>query len=366
LNAYSDYEKVFILKLDSSGTYQWHTFYGSDSGNDGAWGIAVDSSGNAYVTGYSSVNWNGPAGQPALNGVSGNSNDNIFILKLDGSGVYQWHTFYGSGIANDYAYSLAIDSSSHIYVTGYSGASWNGPAGQAPLNSSGDIYPLNIFVLKLDSGGSYQWHTFYGSGSYDLAQRIIIDSRDNVYVRGYSWASWNGSADQSPLNAFNGDKDIFILKLNRSGVYQWHTFYLSTSEDLAYSNGIATDKNNNIYVAGHSNVTWGSPLHDFSGGQDIFVLKMAPVTCPANPVKIEESDIVYPSISAAYSAAASGNKILMQGLVFDGALTLASDISVTLKGGYNECDFSSQLGYTTIPSLTISRGTVTVENLIIK
>ncbi len=115
-----------MLKLNTSGTYQWHTFYGSggDSGN----GIAVDGSGNVCVTGQSAATWNGPSGQIPLNAYSGQ----IFVLKLDTSGAYQWHTFYGSG--GDSGNGIAVDGSGNVCVTGQSAATWNGPRSLSDLN----------------------------------------------------------------------------------------------------------------------------------------------------------------------------------------------------------------------------------------
>ena len=80
-------------------------------------------------------------------------------------------------------------------------------------------------MLKLNSSGAYQWHTFYGSRGYDGGSGIAVDGSGNVYVTGYSNATWNGPAGSSPLHAYSGDDDIFVLKLNSSGAYQWHTFY---------------------------------------------------------------------------------------------------------------------------------------------
>ena len=104
-----------MLKLNSSGAYQWHTFYGSSSDDDGGYGIAVDGSGNVYVTGDSDATWNGPAGQNPLHAYSGSYD--IFVLKLDSSGAYQWHTFYGSS-SWDYGFGIAVDGSGNVYVTG--------------------------------------------------------------------------------------------------------------------------------------------------------------------------------------------------------------------------------------------------------
>ena len=156
----TEYDRNRDLIIDP--TYQWHTFYGSGTGNDAAYGVAVDGSGNVYVTGQSGETWDGPSGQNPLNAYSGSGTD-IFVLKLNGSGAYQWHTFYGSGTDNDAAYGVAVDGSGNVYVTGQSGETWNGPNGQNPLNAySGS--GTDIFVLKLNGSGAYQWHTFYGLG----------------------------------------------------------------------------------------------------------------------------------------------------------------------------------------------------------
>ena len=131
----------------------------------------------------------------------------------------------------------------------------------------------DIFVLKLNSSGAYQWHTFYGSGGGDYGYGIAVDTNGNVYVTGISNATWG-----SPINSHSGGDDIVVLKLNSSGAYQWHTFYGSDSYDWGY--GITVDTNGNVYVTGHSNATWGSPINSHSGGDDIVVLKLARAVVP--------------------------------------------------------------------------------------
>jgi subtilisin family serine protease len=233
--------------------YAWHTFYGSRSVN----AIAVDG-GDVYVAGNSDISWNGPSGEAPLNAFSGAYN--IFIMKLDSTGTYQWHAFYGAYDGR----GIAADGSGNVYITGHSSGSWNGPSGQAPLNSG-----FGAFVLKLSSNGEYQWHTFYGA--YE-GSGIAADGSGNVYVTGNSAGSWNGSSGQAPLNAYSGSWDLFLLKLNSTGIYQWHTFYGSGVEDIAHA--IAVEKNGNVYVTGYSNATWGSPRNAFSGSTKILVLKL--------------------------------------------------------------------------------------------
>jgi hypothetical protein len=268
---------VFVppIQAGPSPTYAWHTFYGSTSYDYGR-SIAIDGSGNVYVTGTSVATWNGPAGQSPLHAHSGVYLD-IFVLKFDSSGAYQWHTFYGS--SNDGCYGIATDRSGNVYVTGYSDATWNGPAGQSPLHAhSGPNSNDDIFVLKLDSSGDYQWHTFYGSSLYDQGNAIATDDSGNVYVTGESPESWNGTAGQNPLHAYSGASDVFVLKLDSTGAYQWHTFYGSGDTDFSYA--VATDGSGDVYVTGESWVTWNgtagqSPLHAYTGTNDIFVLKLS-------------------------------------------------------------------------------------------
>ena len=225
LNAYSGngFEDIFVLKLNGSGAYQWHTFYGTAANAVSGTGIAVDGSGNVYVTGASGATWNGPGATAPLNAYSGGSYNTdilgfyaIFVLKLNGNGAYQWHTFYGPATGDVSGGGVAVDGSGNFYVTGTSGATWNGPGTTAPLNAySGGSNGTDIFVLKLNTSGAYQWHSFYGSG-YDYGTGIAVDGSGNVYVTGYSGATWNGTGATAPLNAYSGNYDIFVLKLSDS------------------------------------------------------------------------------------------------------------------------------------------------------
>jgi hypothetical protein len=262
------YDRSHPLIIDP--TYTWHTFYGSTQ-SDFGYGLAVDNGGNVYVTGLSNASWNASGNSP-LHAHSGGYE--FFVLKLNSSGAYQWHAFYGSA-SNDGGNALAVDAGGNVFVTGYSAATWDGPAAAAPLHAhSGGAY--DIFVLKLDTNGAYQWHTFYGSASNDVGRALAVDG-GNVYVTGESGATWDGPAAAAPLNTHSGDDDLFVLKLNSSGAYQWHTFYGSAINDGAY--GLAVDTGGNVHVTGYSYPTWDGPaaqppLHTHSGGTDLLVLKL--------------------------------------------------------------------------------------------
>ena len=98
---------------------------------------------------------------------------------------------------------------------------------------------MNTAAYPVIIDPTYQWHTFFGSvAGADLSNAIAVDPTGNVYVTGYSTATWNRPGAAAPLNAHSGGADV-VLKLNSSGAYQWHTFYGSASSDTG--NGIAVN-----------------------------------------------------------------------------------------------------------------------------
>jgi len=274
LREYSGNSDIVVMKLNAQGAYQWHTYYGAapntgSDGNDEAAGIAVDSTGNVYVTGYSDRGWNGDGNTAPLTDHGGDA-EYMFILKLNGSGAYQWHTFFQPGRPE----AIDVDGND-VYVAGTPAATW-----ETPLHAytGGN----NLVVLKFNNAGAYQWHAYYGNDESTpeagTAYGVIGDSAHNaVYVTGQSPVNWLGDGDTAPLHAFSGgpgySTDIVVLKLNGAGVYQWHTFY-GVAEATDVGRGIAVDNSGNLYIAGQSLGTWGTPLHAYTSESDIVALKL--------------------------------------------------------------------------------------------
>ena len=275
---------TFIAKYDGAdGKFKWFTWYSPDLG-DVPFDITADTSGDLYVVGRSASDWTTiditfPASP--VHPHSGSEYD-IYVLKLNAEGTYQWHTFYGTA-GGEYGRSpkgkagITVDGSGNVYVTGYSDATWNGSGDSPyPLNPHSGSY-ADIFVLKLTgSNGGYQWHTFHGGAGQDYGMRITTDASGNVYVGATSKSTWTGPDGETPLHAYSGDHDIVVLKLDSSGEYQWHTFYGSpTGED--WCRGIAVD-GSAVYAAGYSRFGWTAdgtaPLQAFGGNYDMVVLKI--------------------------------------------------------------------------------------------
>jgi hypothetical protein len=251
----------FIAKLSSSGSLTWNTFFGG-SGSDNGHGIAVDTSGNIYVAGYSTSNWGSPI-------VSFAGGFDAFGLKFDSSGNLTWHTFMG-GSSNEYGWGIALDASGNTYIGGESWLTWGSPV--RAHNSGGG---WDAFVTKLDNDGARVWHTFLGDGgNSDVIHALTVDSSSNVYVAGNATDEWTESPwfDDEPIRADDTGLMGMVAKLNSNGVLQWYTFLGGSGSDSAY--GIALDSSGNIFVSGESTATWGSPKTAHAGGDDIYVAKL--------------------------------------------------------------------------------------------
>jgi uncharacterized delta-60 repeat protein len=214
---------LLITKYNTSGTYQWQRVLGSVDSEQGR-GIAVDSSGNCYVTGYT----NGAGGGILY----------LLIAKYNTSGAIQWQRILGSTNAT-FGYGIAVDSSGNCYVTG-------------STNSTG-AGGYDVLIAKYNTSGTIQWQRVLGSVNSDQGQGIAVDSSGNCYVAGYTDGAGVGSYD------------VLIAKYNTSGTIQWQRVLGGTASDEGY--GIAVDSSGNCYVAGYTNSTG-------AGGRDVLIAKL--------------------------------------------------------------------------------------------
>lgn len=125
-------------------------------------------------------------------------------------------------------------------------------------------------VAKLDKNGNLLWSTFLGptgtSGAHGCS--IALDNQGNIYVTGLSTDSWG-----SPINPHAFGFDTFVAKLGNSGGLVWNTFL--NSNDSGYDGGIALNDNGDIFVIGASFQSWGTPIRPFAGSPDVFVAKLS-------------------------------------------------------------------------------------------
>src|ERR1043166_5345502 len=209
---------IFVCKLNSSGNFLWTKSFGSSGNNDVGFEIAAGSSG-VYVTGIfaDTADFDPGAGVFKLNSMGG---DDIFILKLSATGNFMWARSIG-GPNTDQGNSLSLNSGGDVCITGWfrDSVDLDPGVGVAKAFSKGGD---DIFMVKLDNAGNFQWGNSFGGSGDDVANCVRLDQDDNAYVTG----TLRDSVDMDPgitdsvVHAAGGD-DIFVSKFNSSGTFNW-------------------------------------------------------------------------------------------------------------------------------------------------
>jgi uncharacterized delta-60 repeat protein len=256
------------VKYEPSGLQSWAARYnGPGNTKDRAWALGVDGSGNVYVTGDSGE------GSPNLS--------DYVTVKYSPSGVQRWAARYSA--LYDYATALAVDASGNVYVTGYS-------------YGSGTYY--DYATIRYNAKGHLRWVARYNGGIDDVANALAVDPSGNVYVTGESgavgtgsdygtvmydargvqqWvARYNGpgnSTDVANAIALDGSGDVYVtgesegsgtvtdfatIKYSEVGVEQWTARYNGPRNTFDQATALAVDASGNVYVTGRSNKTGGS------------------------------------------------------------------------------------------------------------
>lgn len=266
---------AFVLKLDSSGTFQWvdsfHSTGGSVVGCTGMDGnvrshaIAVDGSGNIYSTGIfgSSTDFDPGAGTNTLTPSGGM---NAYVLKLNNTGGLVWARHFTGGSC--YGYDVAVDGSGNVYTTGQfaNTVDFNPGTGANKIKAPGSPGTPNIYVSKLNASGNYVWAMQLGGNSADYAYSIDMDASGNVYTTG----NFTGTADFNPSSAkYNltsaGAGDVFVSKLTSAGAFAWAVRLGGTADERAYC--IEVTPSGNVLSTGTFNGT-----ADFNPGSGTFNL----------------------------------------------------------------------------------------------
>jgi len=253
------------IKYSSDGNQLWVRRYnGLSNSSDIAYALAVDNSGNVYVT--------------------GGSDSNYVTVKYNTDGNQLWVKSYnGPANSSDYANALAVDNSGNVYVTGWSTGSgtgydyatikydtngnqlwaqrYNGDANKDDLtyaisvDNSGNVYvtggsevtgtDYDYITVKYKPDGNKSWVARYaGPGnSYDFPQDMAVDNSGNVYVTGYSGGSGT-SSDYATIKYNPDGNQLWVARYNNPGVY---------NSDFAYA--LTIDNAGNVYVTGESSAS---------------------------------------------------------------------------------------------------------------
>ena len=265
---------AFVAKINAAGSALVYSTYLGGSGVDQGSGIAVDSSGNAYVTGYTSST-DFPTASPLQSscGGCGSGYTDAFVAKLNAAGSALVYSTYLGGGDVDYGFGIAVDSSGNAYVTGMT-PSTDFPTANPWQAANGGGY--DAFVAKINAAGSaLVYSTYLGGGDTEFGFGIAVDSSGNAYVTGDTYSTDFPTAN--PLQGtFGGYADAFVVKLNAAGSAIYSTYLGGSSDDDGYA--IAVDTSGNAYVTGDALSTdfpTANPLQAANGGDyDAFVAKL--------------------------------------------------------------------------------------------
>jgi len=270
---------VFVTKINAAGSARVYSTYLGGSGADTGQGMAVDGSGNAYVTGLT-TSTDFPVTNPLQAGAGGGTYD-AFVTKINAAGSARVYSTYLGGNGIDSANGIALDGSGNAYVTGYT-SSTNFPTTN-PVQAGFGGGPYDAFMVKINAAGSAPvYSTYFGGTGDDAGKGIAVDGSGNAYLTGYT--SSTNFPTTNPLQASSGGSvDAFVTKINATGSARLYSTYVggSGSEE---GDGIALDGSGNAYVTGHTfstNFPTTNPLQASNGGSsDAFILSISNDTSP--------------------------------------------------------------------------------------
>ena len=251
--------------------WEWaKSFYGT--GACACISMTIDASNNIYTTGVfnGTVDFDPGTGTYLL--ASYNSAYDVFISKSDSLGNFIWAKRIG-GNSHDYGESIAVDSKSNVYVTGYFGSTVDFDPGLTQYNIASNGF-TDVFILKLDSSGNFLFaKNLGGSTGLDQAYSIAIDLDGNIYTTGY----FSETADFDPgVGVFNlvtssSNGNIFVSKLDSLGNFIWAKAIIGTN--FGEGKSLIVDTLNNVFITG---IFYG--FNDFDPGSGTFYLNSSSLT----------------------------------------------------------------------------------------
>ena len=283
-------EDAFVAKINAAGTAWVYATYLGGNNLDQGNAIAVDAAGSAYITGYTQST-DFPLASPLRS--SNASSVDAFASKLNPAGSALVYSTYLGGSATDYGTAIAVDASGSAYVTGIV-TSDDFPLANPIDNTLGSHAVDDAFVTKFSPSGTLDYSTYLGGGGADDPYALAVYQSGNVYITGRT-----NSSDFPLNNAIQATRfafDMFVTEINAAGSARlFSTFIGGTGSESG--RGIAVDKLGNIHVAGEGTSTdfpVVKPLQGTNGGgagsQDGLVLLLGDAVPSSGPVITTVSD----------------------------------------------------------------------------
>ena len=260
-NSYGGGGDAFLTKFSSAGVREWGTYYGG-TGEDRGSAVAVDATGNVYLTGLTASS-TAIASGGHQNTYAGNND--AFLVKFNSAGVRLWGTYYG-GTGDDRGNAVAVDASGNVFLSGETLSTTGIASGGHQSTFSGGAG--DAMLVMFNSAGVRQWGTYYGGTGDDRGNAVAVDASGNVYLSGRT-ASTTAIASGGHQNTYGGGVfDAYLVKFNSAGLRQWATYYGGTGEDRG--DALAVDATGKVYLAGRTlsstGIASGGHQNTFGGG----------------------------------------------------------------------------------------------------
>jgi hypothetical protein len=280
--ALGEYDKSQPLTIDPALSYL--TYIGG-TGFDNTRDIAVDSGGNAYITGETlSLNFHGQTR-------SGNNGEAAYVAKINEDGTNFDYVTILEGTTNDGGFGVAVDADGNAYVTGIAGRNFPTTSG-AFDTVHGILSPEDAFATKLNSTGEIVYSTYLGGTDQDGGSDIAVDPNGKAYIVGETYSNsafplknkYQNCGIVSPFRTFDS-LDAFLTVFDASGSDITYSSCIGNTVGVVDASdeeaiGVALDSSNNVYMTGFtkSNTfkTKNAAQSEIGGGIDGFVAKFIP------------------------------------------------------------------------------------------
>jgi hypothetical protein len=331
---------AFVLKLDPNGNFLWVCAFGGTASSGQGRSITLDENENPVVIGV----WGGTVDFDPLLGTQFETlpnTGNIFMVKLAANfGVYQWHRVWAG---NQFLYptGVDVDVAGNVLLTAYYSGNTDLDPGSGTFTVLDGGVDLDFFVLKLNSGGNFQWaKTIGGPNGGGSPTEVRVDPWGNIVLAGtfQDTVDFDPGIGNSTRITIAGSQDIFVLRLSPNGDFRWvATMGGAIAEDLAKSMDV--DNLGNIYSTGYYIGTV-----DFDPGVGVFNLYSAPSPLIGSAFiqKLDSSGVfVWAGALEGPGGSLNGN-----------AIALGPDKSIHVLGFFTgEVDFDPGVGVQNLTSL---------------
>ncbi len=238
---YGGNSDAFITKVNPAGDGLTYSTYLGGIGQDKATGIAIDSAGNAYITGSTTGSF--PVAN-AMQPTFGGGTSDGFVAALNARGDTLMYSTYLGGAGNDFSNAIAADGSGNVYVTGSTTGGFPAVNAFQPGFGGG---ASDAFAAKLTAAGSLSYSTNLGGAGADSGQGIAIDPNGSAYVTGSTSGSFPLSGAVQGFYG-GGTSDAFISQFSPNGGLTFSTYLGGAGADSG--NAIAVDSAGNMYLTG--------------------------------------------------------------------------------------------------------------------